>query len=69
MADFRVWGRIEQVAPNEFFVVVSTMRANDPGKPDVITRTATSRAEAENVRDDLISEVSAAVQARGDRVM
>ena len=59
---------MEHVGPQEFFVIVSTMRADAMTDAEVLTRTAASRAQAEVLRDDLMQEIGAAIQAPGDRV-
>lgn len=69
MNDYRVWGRIEQVAPGEFFVIVSTVRDDNPYDVKSVTRLIASRSAAEETRRSLVIEVGAAVVARGDRVV
>lgn len=68
MADFHVWGRIEQIGPAEFVVIVSTVNEADPSDAQTASRLAPSRQEAEGLRDLLVTEAGAVVRTRGGRV-
>ena len=72
MADFRIWGRIEHIGPQQFFVVVSAV----PDLPqsgligvDLESQTLSSRAEATDARAVLMRAMGERIRARGDRVV
>jgi hypothetical protein len=57
MTDFRIWGRIEHIGPQQFFVIVSAV----PDPPhaalagvNVDSQTVASRAEATDARAELM---------------
>jgi hypothetical protein len=71
LRDFCIWGRIDQVGPSQFFIVVSAV--HDPpieyDRTVVLTGEAKSRDDAEAARNELMRELGAKVRARGDRVV
>jgi hypothetical protein len=72
MADFRVWGTIHQIAPDQFLVTVSAVPDDLAALPDgvkVETHTATSRALAVEACSDMVLRMGKLVRARGDRVI
>jgi hypothetical protein len=69
MADFRIWGRIEHIGPNEFFVIGSAVPESGGEGATVLTSTAPSLDQANTEKARLMMEVGKTVQARGDRVV
>jgi hypothetical protein len=70
--NFRIWGRIEQTAPDQFVVIVSTV----PVRFHLLLCRATvdrtlrgCRVEAEAARDELIRIAGERVRAAGDCVV
>ena len=72
MIDYCVWGRIEQVGPQEFSVTVSAVP--QPPAPllegaDVESTVVNSRPEAVEACARLVLALSDSVRKRGDRVV
>ena len=73
MADFRIWGTIHKVAPQEFAVTVSAVPDQPASEPiegvvvDAIT--VSSRELAAEACADLVVRMGKRVRERGDRVV
>jgi hypothetical protein len=69
MSDFRIWGKIHQLAPSEFQVVASAIA--DPLADEAMVRiaAASTKEEAELAMGCLMRELGAIVVNRGDRVV
>lgn len=72
MADFRVWGTIHQIAPNQFVVTVSAIPDELSKLPDgveVETCITASRALAVESCSDMVLRMGKLIRERGDRVI
>ena len=71
MTDFRIWGRIEQIDPEQFVVIVSAIgeRSGLVDVPLIGRYVAPTREVALAVRSVMIRETGAQLVARGDRVV
>lgn len=69
MADFRIWGRVEHIGPNQFFAIASGLPDNLGERAIVLTATAPSLADANRERERLMIEMGSIVRARGDSVV
>jgi hypothetical protein len=73
VGDFYLWGRIEQIGRQQFFVTVSAVPAPAVAtqRAEIIVKTAiaSNRQAAVASRNLLMVEVGKAVQARGDRAV
>lgn len=71
MADFNLWGRIEQIRTDLFYVIVAALPCTKSNPEDAMVRTgdAPSRQQAEALRDRLMREVGEQVRQGGDRVV
>jgi len=75
--DFRIWGRIETIAPDDFFVIVSAMQKDSTtdgtggtsSRWKVRTEHRATFDEAKAMRDQLMKELAELITARGDRVV
>ena len=70
MADYRLWGRIEQIGPHEFLAIVSAIPADGRGSPHarVETRLETSLDAARDALRSVLVGVGLALGAEGARV-
>jgi hypothetical protein len=68
MANFRLWGKVEHVAPNQFVVLVTAMPV-DGGTPRVKTVLAQSREAGRVERDKLMKMAEADLIAQGSAVI
>jgi hypothetical protein len=70
MANFIVWGRIEQIAPNQFVAIASAVRNDGANaKPDVELKVLPTREAAQGALRAIVQSVGSAVTGRGDRVV
>jgi hypothetical protein len=69
MADFRIWGKVEQIPPAEFFVIASAVPKDGGDGAAVLTTTASTEDLADSAKQKLMREVGALLRARGDRVV
>jgi hypothetical protein len=69
MAQFHVWGRIEQLGPVDHFVIVSAVSDDPTIQPKVLTCSAPSAAGAHAERDRLMVELGHWVRAGGHDVV
>lgn len=71
MVDFRIWGTIHQLAPDQFVVTVSAV-PDELGKlpygVEVETHIAASRALAVEACSDMVLRMGKLIRERGDRV-
>ncbi len=71
MADFRIWGTIEHVGPQEFCVIATS--TPDPPHSALLSESDRETFESLNLanagRDRMILQMAARVRARGDRVV
>jgi hypothetical protein len=66
MSDFRVWGRIEHLGQDNFFVIASGVPESKSECATILTMTAHSLAEAQQEMARLIAEVGRTVRIRSD---
>jgi hypothetical protein len=72
MNDFRLWGRIEQIAPDQFVAIASAVPDQTRGETDaadVRLQLLSHRADAKTVLESLVKALGKAVTIRGDRVV
>ncbi len=72
MPDFRIWGTIHQVAPDQFVVTVSAVPEDLEELPDgveVDTHSAASQALAVKACSDMVFRMGKLIRERGDRVI
>lgn len=69
LSDCRLWGRIEQIGPAEFVVIVTAVNNDDPGDAKVDQRVAKSRQAAEDLRRALVMAAGDMLRLRGDRAV
>ena len=67
--DYRLWGRIEQIGPTEFVVIVTAVNSEQPGDAKPVQRVARSRQAAEDLRRSLLIDAGDMLRLRGDRVV
>jgi hypothetical protein len=72
MGDFRVWGRIEHIGPQQFVAIASAI-PDEPGavgdSGDVRLQMLPDREGATLARDVLVKDLGEALQLRGDRIV
>jgi hypothetical protein len=68
--DFRIWGRIEQIAPGQFVTIASAVR-DDGGDstPNTMLRVLPDRESAREALRQMVQAVGKLVTDRGDRVV
>ena len=69
--EYSVWGSILNEGATRFVVVVKALPVDSRGPADALTqtRTATSRAEAEAIRLELLREICAQLSSQGNRII
>ena len=68
MATYQIWGDVTQLAPDRFFITVSAVPAHDRSEHrtgGVSTAYATTLAEAEAMRDDMVLKLGKTLRERG----
>jgi hypothetical protein len=70
MPDFRLWGRIEQIGPDEYVATATAVPENgDPSEVRSLTETHASRELATTALVTLLIKVSASVRQSGGTVI
>jgi len=70
MSDFRLWGRIEQIGPEEFVATATAVPENgDPSEVCSLTETHVSQEFATTALVTLLIKVSASVRKGGGTVI
>ena len=69
MAGFRIWGRVEHVGPNEFFVVATAVPENgDPADVHTLTEIHASPESARHALEVVVIRVGAIIHRIGGTV-
>ena len=72
MATYQIWADITELAPDRFFITVSAVPKDERTHDrtgGVKTGEATSRAEAQALRDAMVLEVGKGLRARGHVIL
>lgn len=70
MAEFLIWGRIEQTGPAEFLVIATAIRADaNADGLEVMPNMAASRKEAERVLKDVLVKLGERIRSRGHKIV
>lgn len=72
MSDFRIWGRVEQIAPGQFVAIASAVPDRPGGEADaadVRLQMLPDRDGAKAALEILVGTLGEAVTLRGDRVV
>ena len=68
MANFRMWGRWEQIGPGQFVAIVSAV-PEDKGEPEVLMRLAASLDNVRVLVDSMARELTERIAATGARIV
>ena len=72
MATYQIWAEITQVSPERFYVMVSAVPKEERTQErtgGIKTAVATTLAEAERLRDELVLETGKKLRARGHVIL
>lgn len=69
MADFRIWGKVEQIGVKQFVAIVSAVPEVEGDHPIVLIESTANLVEANARRNQLMREVGERVRAQGNRVV
>jgi len=70
MTDYRVWGTVNQMGPEEFAVIVSGVSIEEPGRDTQVSQAMCRSLEEATLRQrELMQELGRGIVDRGDRVV
>ena len=68
--DFRIWASVQEIAPGRYFVTVSAVSAEEDDRTGgVESAEASSRKEANGIRDRLVALLATKLRTRGHHVV